>query len=211
MKSNKLANSRSAIGLDPAPPRQQAAAWHVKGKYITAPLARLIVGTTDRRAFHVTKQQGADAAMGDDGDVTFSRCHGDDVLDCVDNAPLRIDRALLSTHALLRLSEEVIGHRFELRLRQIAGRGSIILAQRFDDYRRKPKMHGHYTGCLTRLPFGAAKDGTCSVEPWLLECKAHALRSKRRQRPVRDRHGRIDCHLGMRHEVDGRHVTLPMV
>ena len=57
----------------------------IEGEEIATAVARLVFAPADRYTLQVTQQESANAAVGDDGDVTHGFGHSDDLIDCPHN------------------------------------------------------------------------------------------------------------------------------
>ena len=92
----------------------------IEREEIATAVARLVFAPADRHTLEVTQQESANAAVGDDGDVTHRFGHSDDLIDCSHNPALRVDGALPAAYAFFGSSKELVGCCLEFGLGQEA-------------------------------------------------------------------------------------------
>ncbi|ESY30015.1 hypothetical protein X749_13560 [Mesorhizobium sp. LNJC391B00] len=109
-----------------------------------------------------------DAAMADEGNVAAigSTQHR---FDLADNALLGIDGPLPAADAFVRVGEELVGDRLELRRRQEAGCRPIVLMHALPHLDREAEVFAKNLGGFDRLAFGRRDDPPDRPDPWLLE------------------------------------------
>lgn len=102
--------------LDRAPAGEQATGAYVEREDAASSCARLVFGPADWHTFEMAEQEGTNTAVRDDGDVPVLGCLDNDALYRADDPALGLDRAFLTSHALVRVREEEVGRRLEFRL-----------------------------------------------------------------------------------------------
>jgi hypothetical protein len=129
--------------------------------------------------FSQQQQQRPDAAMGDDGDIAFRGCCVQQGADRADDPALGIRGGFPSANADLWMGEECIGCGLEFRLRQIAGRGTVILAQRGKHMRHDGNHVGDDQRALPGFSLRAAPQGAQAGHPGLIQQSAHPFAAER--------------------------------
>jgi hypothetical protein len=120
----------------------------------------------------MTQQQRSDPSVRNNRDIARRRC-SKHIARRRDNAGLSVLRAFPPTHAFRWTSEERIGHDFKFRLRQVAGGGSVVLAQTPVTDGRQTKIFREDGGVVDRFTFRAARDVRDAGNPALGQHGAH--------------------------------------
>ena len=145
---------------------QESSTCSVESERVSAIRRGLIVTPIDWPSRKATKEQCSGAPMTDNRYVAIAEGLRHDPLDGANNPRLSICRRLPASDAGFRLSKERIDHRFELSLREITRRRSVILAQVTDDgVPTEPEPVGEDLRPLSCLAFATGKDAAHLFDP----------------------------------------------
>jgi len=185
---------------------QESSTCSVESEPVSAIRRGLIVTPIDWPSRKATKEQCSSARMTDNRYVAIAEGLRHDPLDGANNPRLSICRRLPASDAGFRLSKERIDHRFELSLREITRRRSVILAQVTDDgVPTEPEPVGEDLRPLSCLAFATGKDAAHLFDPRGGYHCVHTRSTALIEWPTGDRNARFNHDIRVGDEENRRH------